>query len=119
MSTTKPEVIAIIYQIYPGDSARWFPEIKSVVLVKSDLYEKRVIYRDESVKFEDILVDPSQPVKFMWADFSSKKGLVEASEVMNIIYNWYSTYDMMKIAEETAKYGRKDYNGEAKEFGLI
>lgn len=118
MSAHVPEVIAIIYQFYPGNSARWFPDIKSVILVKYDLYMK---WKDnnESVKFEDILVDPSQPVKFMWTDWSRKKGLVEASEVMGSIKQWYFTYDMMEIAKKTAEKGLYDCNEEAKQCGLL
>ena len=31
----------IHYKVYPGNSARWFPEICAVVFVKPDLYERQ------------------------------------------------------------------------------
>lgn len=97
--------IPIYYRVYPGNSARWFPSIASLIFVKPELYEqwKR---NESSVKFEDILVDPFDPVKFLWTDFSGKKGYIDQHLVPHHeLIQWYHPCDYMSIAMETARRG--------------
>ena len=95
----EPKVI--VYWIYPGDSARIFPNMKSLIYVKPDLFEKWE--KDpESVNFRDVLIDPSNPCTFVghWTWVTLKYIPSEYFEF------WYQTSDLMEIAIKTAKYGR-------------
>ncbi len=104
---------AIVYEIYPGSSARFFPKIKTVVYVKSDLYDswKR---NPDSVKFEDVLEDPSVPVWFMYSTFSEKRGFIENNKPpLDQRQFWYGENSTdMDIAKTTAKMG-DDVTGES------
>lgn len=95
----EPKVI--VYWIYPGDSARMFPNLKSLIYVKPDLFEKWE--KDpESVNFRDVLIDPSNPVTFVgdwtWATLTNVSP--------SYLVFWYQTSDLMEIAIKTAKHGR-------------
>lgn len=97
--------IPIYYEVYPGDSARWFPSIASLIYVKPELYQKWKL-DESSVNFEDVLVDPSDPVKFLWTSFSRNKGFIESDQVpQSELKQWYHPYDIMSIAKKTAQKG--------------
>lgn len=97
--------IPIYYKVYPGNSARWFPSIASLIYVKPEIYNQWKL-DESSVKFEDILVDPSDPVKFLWTCYSRKKGFIERNEVpQSELEQWYHPCDILSIAKQTAKKG--------------
>ena len=100
------EIKTISYEVYPGNSARWFPFIKTVVYVKSDLYKQWKLAPD-SVKFEDILEDPKVPVLFMWATFSKKRGFIEGNcPPLREREQWYGRgVSDLEIARVTAQKG--------------
>ena len=93
-----PKVIA--YKVYPGSSARWFPNLKSMIYVKPDLYDK---WKENSgsINFRDVLIDPENPVKFVGAHSWATLTNVPPS----YLKFWYQTTDLMEIALETAKKG--------------
>ena len=80
ISLEKMPSIPIYYRVYPGNSARWFPSIASLIFVKPEIYEQWK-ENESSIKFEDVLFDPSDPVKFLWTDFSGKKGYIDQGQV--------------------------------------
>lgn len=92
----------IYYKVYPWDSARKFPNFTTCIFVKPDLYEQ---WKDDksSVNFEDVLVDPKDPIKYVWAN-CSKYGYIEniPSESLR---SWYLTTNTMEIAKATALKG--------------
>lgn len=94
---------AIYYEVYPGNSARYFPNFATCIFVKPDLYKQ---WKDDksAVKFEDILVDSKNPVKYIWTNFNGKKGYAEKVPEDEVRF-WYRTLDPMEIAQETALKG--------------
>lgn len=95
---------AIAYKVYPGDSARMFPGFQTVIFVNPDLYDQWV--KDHaSVKFEDVLIDPQNPVKY-YGD-----GIInDIRSTYNVpndkLQRWYQTCDPMQLARITAEEGR-------------
>ena len=106
----------IAYYVYPGDSARWFPNIQSVIFVKPDLFQKW--RRDQkSVDFKDVLIDPQNPVKYFTT--SAKERPVD-QVAPDYLHSWYQTADPMEIALKTAQYGReKHFNEEYMKESII
>lgn len=106
----------ISYLVYPGNSARWFPEIMTVIKVKTELYNEWMRFAkvdryyhtveftgDSSFKFEDILFDKAVPVIFMDRD---GKGVIDNPRPGEV-NQWYQTNDPIEIAKKTAAYGRE------------
>lgn len=91
---------AIIYEIYPGNSARTFINIRSLIFVKPELYSE---WRrnPKSIDFKDILVDPQNPVIYLTSNYT----LTVENVPSEYLCFWYKTADPMEIARQTADYG--------------
>lgn len=96
------KIIEISYSIYPGSSARWFPSIMTAIFVNEENYKKWKV-DENSVKFEEVLVNSADPVKFL--DYDGTKVIEDPNpeEVMS----WYHTLNPMEIAIDTAKKGHE------------
>lgn len=96
------KLIEISYFFHPGDSARWFPKIMSVIFAKEENYKKWKL-DENSVKFEKVLANSADPVKFI--DSEGEK-VIEDPNPQEVMY-WYNTTDPMEIAIKTARKGRE------------
>lgn len=94
-------VKTISYRVYAGSSARFFPNVKSLINVKADLYQKWEL-NPESIDFKDVLVDPKNPVQYV----NDENRLVKDVQAFYLDF-WYQTTYPMEIARKTAERGRE------------
>lgn len=91
----------IAYKVYPGNTARIFPDFQTVIFVNSDLYDKWV-GDHASVKFEDVLIDPEDPVKYY--QIYPQERFIDKVPYDELCF-WYRTSDPMQLAKITAEKG--------------
>lgn len=96
---------AFCYSVYPGSSARFFPKIQTVIFVNPEAL-KQWKSDETSINFNEVISDPSEPVKVIWTDYSGYKGYIGNHPNLNeALQTWYQTTDRMEIAKQTARNG--------------
>ena len=98
--------IEISYAIYPGSSARWFPKIMSAIFVNEENYKKWK-NDEQSVKFEEVLENPAEPVKFIDYNGTHVINNPFLPPVADEVMYWYHTVNPMEIAIDTARKGHQ------------